>query len=120
MFYNMMTGNVEGYEDIESVRSDEENYGFSWREEALEEIEKRIKGLREDGNNELVDKMVDFALSRDEDEDLYNFRKKPEESETPFPRNEKDKKLAFKIVNDIVKSEEHVKSQDKSLKKDEL
>merc|ERR1719427_1707131 len=120
MFYNMMTGNVEGYEDIESVRRDEENYGFSWSEEVLEEIERKIKSLREDGNNELVDEMVDFALSRDEDEDIFNFRKKPKEIETSSPRNEKVKKLASKIVNDVVESEEHVKSQDKSLKKEEL
>jgi len=45
MFYNMMTGNVQGYEDINTQRKVENNYRFSWSEDMVEDIEKKIEGM---------------------------------------------------------------------------
>eukprot|EP00092_Neocalanus_flemingeri_P041159 GFUD01044817.1.p1 GENE.GFUD01044817.1~~GFUD01044817.1.p1 ORF type:complete len:956 (+),score=375.88 GFUD01044817.1:80-2947(+) len=45
MFFNMMTGNIQGYEDINSQRKVENNYKFSWSEDLVEDIEKKIEGL---------------------------------------------------------------------------
>eukprot|EP00092_Neocalanus_flemingeri_P041154 GFUD01044812.1.p1 GENE.GFUD01044812.1~~GFUD01044812.1.p1 ORF type:complete len:601 (+),score=262.34 GFUD01044812.1:1153-2955(+) len=45
MFFNMMTGNIQGYEDINSQRKVENNYKFSWREDLVEDIERKIEGL---------------------------------------------------------------------------
>lgn len=42
MFYNMMTGNQKGYEDINSQRKVETNYKFNWSEEMVDDIEKKI------------------------------------------------------------------------------
>merc|ERR1719244_1189518 len=45
MFFNMMTGNMQGYEDINSQRKVENNYKFSWNEQMVDDIEKKIDGL---------------------------------------------------------------------------
>merc|ERR1719318_2043441 len=59
MFYNMMTGDVDGYEDINQVRKDEENYGFAWKEEMLTDVEQKIEKLKLSGADaDLVDKML--------------------------------------------------------------
>merc|ERR1719318_2486537 len=59
MFYNMMTGDVEGYEDINQVRKDEENYGFAWKKEMLTDVEQKIEKLKLSGADaDLVDKML--------------------------------------------------------------
>ena len=42
MFYNMMTGNIQGYEDINSQRKFENNYKFSWDEDVIEDVEQKI------------------------------------------------------------------------------
>eukprot|EP00092_Neocalanus_flemingeri_P036781 GFUD01040042.1.p1 GENE.GFUD01040042.1~~GFUD01040042.1.p1 ORF type:complete len:690 (+),score=189.07 GFUD01040042.1:86-2155(+) len=74
MFYNMMTGNLLGFEDIDSVMRDEENYGFIWREEMLNNIDKMIFSLREDGvDTDLDNNMSDYAISQDED--IFNYWK---------------------------------------------
>merc|ERR1719318_503806 len=68
MFYNMMTGDVEGYEDINQVRKDEENYGFAWKEEMLTDMEQKIEKLKQSGADaDLVDKMLLYAIQQDED-----------------------------------------------------
>eukprot|EP00092_Neocalanus_flemingeri_P062552 GFUD01075481.1.p1 GENE.GFUD01075481.1~~GFUD01075481.1.p1 ORF type:complete len:113 (-),score=48.41 GFUD01075481.1:142-480(-) len=41
----MMTGNIQGYEDINSQRKVENNYKFSWSENLVDDIEKKIEGL---------------------------------------------------------------------------
>jgi len=45
MFFNMMTGNIQGYEDINSQRKVENNYKFSWNENMVEDIENKIDGF---------------------------------------------------------------------------
>jgi len=47
MFFNMMTGNMQGYEDINSQRKVENNYKFTWKEDMVEDIEKKIDSLQE-------------------------------------------------------------------------
>merc|ERR1719318_1289633 len=72
MFYNMMTGDVDGYKDINQVRKDEENYGFAWKEEMLSEMEQKIEKLKLSGADaDLVDKMLQFAI--DQDDDIKTF-----------------------------------------------
>ena len=53
MFYNMMTGNVQGYEDINTQRKVENNYKFSWSEDLVDDIENKIEGLG--GEDHVVD-----------------------------------------------------------------
>merc|ERR1712106_487741 len=48
MFFNMMTGNIQGYEDIDSQRKVENNYKFSWNEGMVEDIEKKIDEFTEE------------------------------------------------------------------------
>jgi len=68
MFYNMMTGDVEGYHDINHVRKDEENYGFAWKEEMLTDMEQKIEKLKLSGADaDLVDKMLQYAIQQDDD-----------------------------------------------------
>ena len=42
MFYNMMTGNIQGYEDINSQRQHESSYKFTWDETAVDDLDKKI------------------------------------------------------------------------------
>merc|ERR1712059_114352 len=53
MFFNMMTGNVQGYEDINSQRKAESSYKFSWDDSLVEEMEQEIEGLGKEGEKEL-------------------------------------------------------------------
>ena len=52
MFFNMMTGNIQGYEDITSQRQIESNYKFSWDESSIDDIEKKISEIESGTNNE--------------------------------------------------------------------
>merc|ERR1719400_2349342 len=45
MFFNMMTGNIQGYEDIDSQRKAENSYKFQWNENMIEDIESKISSL---------------------------------------------------------------------------
>jgi len=45
MFFNMMTGNIQGYEDIDSQRKAENSYKFHWNENMMEDIESKISSL---------------------------------------------------------------------------
>merc|ERR1712226_52487 len=45
MFFNMMTGNIQGYEDIDSQRKAENSYKFSWNENMIEELDSKIASL---------------------------------------------------------------------------
>jgi len=45
MFFNMMTGNIQGYEDIDSQRKAESSYKFHWDENMIEDIESKISSL---------------------------------------------------------------------------
>merc|ERR1740129_40520 len=42
MFFNMMTGNIQGYEDINSQRKFENSYKFNWNEDVIEDVEQKI------------------------------------------------------------------------------
>ena len=54
MFYNMMTGNIQGYEDINSQRQHESSYKFSWDETAVEDLDKKIS-LYDDNLDDVVE-----------------------------------------------------------------
>ena len=55
MVYNMMMGDIQGYEDMEQAKKDETNYGFSWRKDMLENLEQDL--LKQSNNH------VDIASS---------------------------------------------------------
>ena len=55
MVYNMMMGDIQGYEDMEQAKKDETNYGFSWRNDMLENLEQDL--LKQSNNH------VDIASS---------------------------------------------------------
>ena len=41
----MMTGNIQGYEDINKQRALESNYQFSWNQGLIQDVEKKINDL---------------------------------------------------------------------------
>ena len=45
LLFNMMTGNVQGYEDINKQRALENNYQFSWNQNLIQDVEKKINDL---------------------------------------------------------------------------
>jgi len=47
MMYNMMVGNIQGYEDIDNQRKAESSYKFSWEDNMVEEVDKKIESLGE-------------------------------------------------------------------------
>merc|ERR1719430_2709923 len=58
MFFNMMTGNIQGYEDIDSQRKAESSYKFHWDENMIEEIESKISSLGGEPEKLLGDAIV--------------------------------------------------------------
>ena len=44
----MMTGNLQGYDDINNQRLLENNYKFNWNPELMQDLEKKIADLSED------------------------------------------------------------------------
>jgi len=67
MFFNMMTGNIQGYEDITSQRQIESNYKFSWDESSIDDIEKKISEFESGTNNENLETNDNQVL-----DDLYH------------------------------------------------
>lgn len=45
LLFNMMTGNVQGYEDINKQRALESNYQFSWNQNLIQDVERKINDL---------------------------------------------------------------------------
>ena len=45
LIFNMMTGNIQGYEDINKQRALESNYQFSWNQDLIQDVEKKINDL---------------------------------------------------------------------------
>ena len=116
MLYTMMTGNVQGFEDIDNIRRDEENYNYVWKEEMMEEINEKIQSLREEGfDQDLVDQMVNYAVEQDEEIKNYweNIRGRKNKSykTTKHNTDESVKKIADKMVNDIVEGKGKEKNQ---------
>jgi len=58
MFFNMMTGNIQGYEDIDSQRKAESSYKFHWDENMIEDIESKISSL----GGELTEEIAGDAI----------------------------------------------------------
>ena len=59
----MMTGNMQGYEDINNQRLLENNYKFSWSEEMMEDLEQKITDLggeEPDQSEDSEDNSVEF------------------------------------------------------------
>ena len=48
LLFNMMTGNLQGYDDINNQRLLENNYKFNWNPELMQDLEKKIADLSED------------------------------------------------------------------------
>jgi len=56
MFFNMMTGNIQGYEDIDSQRKAENSYKFTWNENMIEELESKIASFGGDIEDAVISK----------------------------------------------------------------
>ena len=84
MVNTMMTGNVEGYEAIDELRSDEKSYGFSWSEDKLKEVEAKILIIEQDGANaDLVNEQ--FTTKKDAD-DIVAREVEISEKKDPIPQ----------------------------------
>ena len=64
-----MTGNIQGYEDINSQRKIENNYKFTWNENIVEDIEKKIDNFGD--NTDQVDNNLGDTITSDNGE-LFN------------------------------------------------
>jgi len=64
LLFNMMTGNIQGYDDINNQRLLENNYKFSWNEDLMEDVEKKITDLggEETAHSEGNDRGVEEKL----------------------------------------------------------
>ena len=68
----MMTGNIQGYEDINSQRKIENNYKFTWNENIVEDIEKKIDNYG-DNIDQIDNNRVDNSeLFNAKDSELYD------------------------------------------------
>ena len=56
LLFNMMTGNVQGYEDINKQRALESNYQFSWNQNLIQDVEKTINDLGGEEADQVEDK----------------------------------------------------------------
>lgn len=64
----MMTGNIQGYDDITNQRLSENNYKFSWNQEMMEDLDKTITDLNgeepdqdQDTEGKVVEKLVSLV-----------------------------------------------------------
>merc|ERR1719233_2515682 len=91
MIFNMMRGDVKGYEDMEQAKNDETNYGFSWSKDMLEKLEQGL--LKQQSEN-----YVDNATSTSSNSEHSDNRKQSQEN--------KDNSFTVesKIFNSKVKS----------------
>jgi len=91
MFFNMMTGNMQGYEDINSQRKVENNYKFSWKEDMVDEIERKIDslGVTESDTLEEIQQGQEEGLAEQiSSEEVKQEHIEPEEvilTDNPFP-----------------------------------
>lgn len=110
MFFNMMTGNIQGYEDIDSQRKAESSYKFNWNEDMMEDLDKRIALLGGDADDAVVvedtgDMPEEIKLTDDEVPDFMNV-----DDQRQRPSSEHSK----------IDSASEVLAQDASEVKDEL
>merc|ERR1712192_294039 len=84
MFFNMTTGNIQGYEDIDSQRKAESSYKFHWDENMIEDIESKISSLVED--NAIMPEEVTLPDQEDEFDGLLGVG---EERERPSSKSSK-------------------------------
>jgi len=68
LLFNMMTGNIQGYDDITNQRLSENNYKFSWNQEMMEDLDKTITDLNgeepdqdQDTEGKVVEKLVSLV-----------------------------------------------------------
>merc|ERR1711915_572915 len=68
LLFNMMTGNIQGYDDITNQRLSENNYEFSWNQEMMEDLDKTITDLNgeepdqdQDTEGKVVEKLVSLV-----------------------------------------------------------
>lgn len=113
MFFNMMTGNIQGYEDIDSQRKAENSYKFTWNENMIEELESKIASFGGDIEDAVIsedtgDGPEEITLADDEVPDLIGV---DDQRQRP---SSKDSKMSD--LEDIIFGEE----EDEASIKDEL
>lgn len=72
MMYNMMTGNVQGYQDIDSQRKSESSYKFTWEEEDVGEIEQKIESLATKDSDGLDEKISEESGDNSEGSEIFS------------------------------------------------
>lgn len=113
MFFNMMTGNIQGYEDIDSQRKAENSYKFTWNENMIEELESKIASFGGDIEDAVIsedtgDGPEEITLADDEVPDLIGV---DDQRQRP---SSKDSRMSD--LEDIIFGEE----EDEASIKDEL
>ena len=58
LLFNYMTGNIQGYEDINKQRALENNYQFSWNQNLIQDVEKKITDLEGEEAGQVEDRPV--------------------------------------------------------------
>jgi len=115
MFFNMMTGNIQGYEDIDSQRKAENSYKFTWNENMIEELESKIASFGGDIEDAVIsedtgDGPEEITLADDQVPDLIGV---DDQRQRP---SSKDSKIFD--LEDIIFGEEE--EEDEANIKDEL
>ena len=65
MFFNMMTGNIQGYEDINSQRKFENSYKFNWNEDVIEDVEQKILEFSETDTSTIEHDVITEVLEEE-------------------------------------------------------
>merc|ERR1719341_2977111 len=96
MFFNMMTGNIQGYEDIDSQRKAESSYKFHWNENMIEDIESKISSLGGDPGEPSFEEVVEEEgavmpeeVTLSEEDKFDGLLGVEEERERPSSKNSK-------------------------------
>merc|ERR1719300_699522 len=68
MMANIMAGNMVGYEEVDSIRINEFNYGFNWndKQQKLQDLDRNIVKMKMDLNPEAKEQMLLYAINKDE------------------------------------------------------
>jgi len=114
MFFNMMTGNIQGYEDINSQRKVENNYKFTWKEESMDDIEEKIKQLG--GGDDDTDSQPEIETKRDPEEIVLYDRN----DGTNFYENENTEHPSLAIHTQVNEDDIDVDEEKHEHNKDEL
>jgi len=116
MLYTMMTGNLQGFEDIDNMRRDEENYNYVWKEEMMEDINEEIQKLKENVFNKgLADQMLNHVeQDKESSTNWKSIAGLEAKSDKTTDTNENVKQLAENMIKNLVTRKTKEKNEDES------